>query len=161
MGSTAIAMVGEEVRREIVQVLRGMYAYEKSSALWTSAVTAGLSGQASFLLPDELDERRELAESIAASISARLAILGASIPASAAEIASFAEVGDVTVPSDLASVGPILTYALAREREAIGRYVALEEMTRSLDVMTNRMVLKILEKKLLVEDELEGVLGSD
>jgi ferritin-like protein len=126
---------------------------------WCKAVENRLTGMATFVLPDELTEVGDEAGEVAARLAARIAQLGRAITADPTEFLTRSPIDEFTLPDDFGDVVAILTTALDYQRHVIGVYAELLGRVDSADVVTHRLLTKILAGKLAREDELDAVVA--
>jgi len=145
---------------DLADKLDRLYCYEQVVAHWCQAVDNRLTGPATFLLPDELTEVAEAARATGERLAGRIAQLGGKITANPSAFVARAPIERFEVPADPADLSGILALALRYERLAIGAYAALSERVRDHDVVTHRLLVKILAAKLEREDDIEAVLTA-
>jgi ferritin-like protein len=142
----------------IADELDRLYCYEQVVAHWCKAVENRLTGFATFVLPDELAEVAREAAEVGERLAARIAQLGGEITADPTEFVARAPIDRFALPDDLADMTAVLALAIAYQRRAIAAYAELADRLRDGDVVTHRLLTKILARKLAREDEIEAVL---
>jgi ferritin-like protein len=139
--------------------LDGLYCYEQVVVHWCKAVENRLTGMATFVLPDELTEVATEAAEVAERLAARIAQLGGEITADPTDFVTRSAIDRFTLPDDFGDVCGVLTVALDYQRHIIGVYAELLDRLGTADVVTHRLLSKILAGKLAREDELEAVVA--
>jgi len=139
--------------------LDGLYCYEQVVGHWCKAVENRLLGMATFVLPDELTEVADEADEVAERLAARIAQLGGEITADPTSFVTRSPIDEFTLPDDFGDVVGILTTALYYQRHVIGVYAELLDRLGPADLVTARLLTKILAGKLAREDELEAVVA--
>jgi ferritin-like protein len=160
MSKASIELVGGDVDPAgLADELDGLYCYEQVVVHWCKAVENRLTGMATFVLPDELTEAADEASEVAERLAARIAQLGGEITADPTDFVIRAPIDGFTLPDDFGDVVAILTTGLDYQRHAIGVYADLLDRVRPADVVTDRLLTRILAAKLAREDDLEAVVA--
>jgi ferritin-like protein len=160
MSKASIELVrGDVDPAGLADELDGLYCYEQVVVHWCKAVENRLAGMATFVLPDELTEVADDASKVAERLAARIAQLGGEITADPTDFVTRAPINEFTLPDDFGDVVAILTTALNYQRHVIGVYAELLDRLGTADVVTHRLLTKILAGKLAREDELEAVVA--
>lgn len=160
MSKASIELVrGDVDPARIAGELDGLYCYEQVVVHWCKGVQNRLTGMATFVLPDELTEVADEAGEVAERLAARIAQLGGEITADPADFVTRSPIDEFTLPDDFGDVVAILTTALDYQRHVIGVYADLLDRLGDADVVTHRLLTKILAGKLAREDELEAVVA--
>jgi ferritin-like protein len=160
MSKASIELVrGEVDPAGLADELDGLYCYEQVVVHWCKGVENRLMGMATFVLPDELSEVADEASEVAERLATRIAQLGGEITADPTAFVTRAPIDEFTLPDDFGDVVAILTTALDYQRHAIGAYADLLDTVGAADVVTHRLLTKILADKLAREDELEAIVA--
>jgi ferritin-like protein len=160
MGSAGNALLRGIEPGRVAAELDRLYCYEQIVALWCEGVKNRLAGAASFLLGDELDEQVEASRGYAARLADRIAQLGGEVTADPTEFVRVSPVDGVAMPDDPGNPDSVLRRALSYEQVAIPHYGRLVDELQGKDVVTHRLLLKILAKKVAREDEMESALAQ-
>lgn len=159
MSKASLGLVrGRLAATELVDELDRLYCYEQVVAHWCDAVENRLTGLAAFVLPDELAEVASAARTVGDRLAARIAQLDGTITADPSEFVSRAPIDGFELPVNFADLAEILAVAIGYERAVIVRYGELVDRLREVDIVSYRLLAKILSDKLAREDEIEAVL---
>lgn len=160
MSKASIELVrGDVDPAALADELDGLYCYEQVVVHWCKGVENRLTGMATFVLPDELTEVANEAGEAAERLAARIAQLGGEITADPTNFVTRSPIDEFTLPDDFGDVVAILTTALDYQRHVIGVYADLLDRIGGADVVTQRLLTKILAGKLAREDDLEAVVA--
>jgi ferritin-like protein len=145
----------------VADALNSLHAFELVTSLWCHAVQQRVIGVALYVLPNELEEQSQASIATARRLAARIAQLGSVATFNPTDLLKVAGLDEMLLPTRMSDPGDIVRCAMAYQRQAITRYNDLLTEVDGRDVVTARLLVRVLAEKVAREDEMEASLATD